>query len=363
MMNFSRAGKLQSVALGLMFASASLTYAQNTTENRTTTNQTTTNQTTTNQTTSRTGTNTQTVSSGQKMKLKGIVTKRTPDSFTVRDESGVETVVSLNDQTSVKTKGGFLRSGKNYGQTVILRGLNLEIEGRGDSSGGLSAEKIRFNDSDLRVARSLEVRVDPVENRVGTAENRIGEVETNAQRLSGQLDELAAVSNAAKGGAVAAQAAADAAMAGVNTTNERISAIDDYAPQQSVTVNFKVGSAKLLPEATTKLDEIALQALSAKGYVLEVGGFASADGSTELNRRLSERRADAVIRYLVENHKIPLRRIITPFGYGEAQSVADNTTREGREQNRRVEVKVLVSRGLIQAAPTMTPASTSSVTP
>src|ERR671926_510763 len=98
--------------------------------------------------------------------------------------------------------------------------------------------------------------------------------------------------------------------------------------------------------------------MNAKGYVLEVSGYADSRGSVNLNRQLSQRRADAVIRYLVENHNIPLRRIVTPYGYGESNAVADNATREGREQNRRVEVKVLVSRGLIQGAPQMTrPAS------
>jgi outer membrane protein OmpA-like peptidoglycan-associated protein len=94
------------------------------------------------------------------------------------------------------------------------------------------------------------------------------------------------------------------------------------------------------------LDEIAEQAKTERGFVIEVSGFASADGSEALNRRLSQSRADAVVRYLAENHMIPLRRIITPFGYGESQPVAENTTREGREQNRRVEVKILVNRGL-----------------
>jgi outer membrane protein OmpA-like peptidoglycan-associated protein len=69
-----------------------------------------------------------------------------------------------------------------------------------------------------------------------------------------------------------------------------------------------------------------------------------------------------VIRYLVEQHNIPLRRIITPYGYGELQPVAENTSRSGREQNRRVEVKVLVNRGLIQSAPNMARESVSSVT-
>jgi outer membrane protein OmpA-like peptidoglycan-associated protein len=298
--------------------------------------------------------NVRTVSDGQKMKVTGVVTRRDADTFTVRDMNGVDTVVRLTDTTSVKTKGGFLRSGTNYGTTSILRGLNVEVEGRGDASGQLVADKIRFNDSDLRVARSIESRVDPVENRVGSAENRIGEVEQNAQRLSGQLDELAAVSNAARGGARAAQETADAALVGVNAANERISALDDYVPQESQSVLFRKGSAALSKDAKAQLDEIATKALNAKGYVLEVSGFASAEGGTELNRRLSQQRADAVIRYLVENHNLPLRRIVTPYGYGEAQPVADNKTRDGRAENRRVEVKILVNRGLTQGAPAMT---------
>lgn len=284
------------------------------------------------------------------MKLKGVVVRRDADTFVVRDINGVDTTVRLDDRTSVKTKGGFLRSGTNYGLTNILRGLNLEVEGRGDSSGNLLAEKVRFNESDLRVARAVDSRAAPLETKVS-------EVEQNAQRLSGQLDELAAVANTAKGGARAAQETADAAVSGVNLTNERISALDDYTPQSVLAVNFRTGSSVLSPDSKTKLDELATKAMNAKGYVLEVTGFADATGSIERNRALSQRRADAVIRYLVENHRIPLRRIITPYGFGETNPVAENNTRDGRAQNRRVEVKLLVNKGLLQQAPTMTTSS------
>jgi outer membrane protein OmpA-like peptidoglycan-associated protein len=296
-----------------------------------------------------------TVASGQKMKIKGVVTRRDADTFTVRDLNGVDTVVRLDDRTSVKTKGGFLRGGTNYATTNILRGLNLEVEGRGNGSGELAAEKIRFNESDLRVARAVESRAAPLEDRASNTESKLSEVEANAQRMSGQIEELAAVSNAARGGAKAAQATADAAVAGVNATNERISALDDYEPQTVTAVNFRTGSSILRPDEKTKLDEIATKALNAKGYVLEVSGFADATGSIARNRALSQRRADAVIRYLVENHSIPLRRIVTPYGYGELNPVAENTSREGRAQNRRVEVKLLVNKGLTAAAPTMNP--------
>src|SRR5438045_7638124 len=88
------------------------------------------------------------VSSGEKMKLKGVVVRRDADTFTVRDINGVDTVVRLTDRTSVKSNAAsFLSRGTNYGQTNILRGLNLEVDGRGGSNGELNAGKIRFNES------------------------------------------------------------------------------------------------------------------------------------------------------------------------------------------------------------------------
>ncbi|HAF23133.1 MAG TPA: hypothetical protein DCK93_09540 [Blastocatellia bacterium] len=309
------------------------------------------------QTTTTRSASSRSVASGEKMKIKGVVTRRDADTFIIRDSNGVDTTVRLDDRTSVKANGGFLRSGSNYAQTQILRGLNLEVEGRGNASGDLVAEKIRFAESDLRVARAVESRAAPLEDRATNTESKLTQVEQNAQRLSGQMDELSAVANTAKGGAKAAQETADAAVSGVNTTNDRISALDDYVPQTVLAVNFKVGSAVLSPDSKTKLDEVATKALNAKGYVVEVSGFADATGSVERNRALSQRRADAVIRYLVENHNIPLRRIVTPYGYGESHPVADNTSRTGRAENRRVEVKLLVNKGLMQKAPTMTTSS------
>jgi outer membrane protein OmpA-like peptidoglycan-associated protein len=298
--------------------------------------------------------------SGQKMKIKGVVTRRDGDTFVIQDTGGAETSVRLTSQTSVKTKGGFLRGGNNYAQTNILRGLNLEVEGRRDSSGELIAEKARFNESDMRVARAVESRAAPLEERATNTETHIAQVEQNAQRLSGQLEELAAVANAANGGAKAAQETADAAVGGVNETNDRISALDDYVPQTTTAVNFKVNSAVLTADAKAKLDDLATKALSTKGYVIEIAGFTDSTGGVGKNRLLSQRRADSVIRYLVENHQIPLRRIVTPYGYGKTNPIADNSTREGREQNRRVEVKLLVNKGLTQPAPTMNKPSTSS---
>jgi len=286
------------------------------------------------------------VAAGQKAKLKGAVVRRDSDSIVVQDAAGAQTTVVLNDRTSVKTKGGMFGGGSKLALTSITRGLNVEIEGRGDSSGNLVADKIRFTDADLRTARTLEANIVPVEGRVGSAENRLGEAEQNAQRMSGQVDELAAVSNAARGGAAAAQDSADRAVEGVRVANDRISSLDDYTPEQSIQINFKLRSAVLTPDARTSLDQVAGFAKNAKGFLIEVTGFAYESKNKNTNQQLSQQRAESVVRYLVENHNIPLRRILTPFGYGATNPVADNKTREGRIENRRAEVRLLVNRGV-----------------
>ncbi|HMJ07827.1 MAG TPA: OmpA family protein [Pyrinomonadaceae bacterium] len=282
------------------------------------------------------------LANGQKYKIKGVVVAKDDDStFVVRDTTGVDTRVVVAPNASVKSNGGFFGGGTRYTGTAIVRGLNLQVEGIGDGSGSLAANKVRFDKDNLEVAQSIDARVSPTEERLTVAEQ-------NAQRVSGQIDELMAISNAARGGARAAQDTADAAVAGVNATNERISAMDDYVVQSTATVNFRVNSAILSPEAKASLDEVATAATTLKGYQIEVTGFASSDGSTSRNKTLSQRRAQAVIDYMIETHNVPLRRIGQSFGFGELQAVADNTTREGREQNRRVEVKLLVSRGINQ---------------
>jgi outer membrane protein OmpA-like peptidoglycan-associated protein len=310
------------------------------------------------------------------MEFEGVVVRRDADSITVRDDKGQEVKVVLDNATEVKErKSNPFRGGRNYATTQLLRGLPIEVEGRGDQSGSVTATKIKIKNDDLRVATSIESRVTPVEGRLTESEGRLTQAEANAQRLSGQVEELNSISNAARGGARAAQETADTAVTkadaaasraevanqGVTRTNERIttlvSALDDYDVKSSTMVNFKVGSAVLSKEAQAQLDQLAENAKTDKGFVIEITGFASADGNEAYNRRLSQRRADAVVQYLAENHNIPLRRLVTPFGYGEKMPVADNTTKAGRQQNRRVEVKILTNRGLTQTAAADKPTS------
>jgi len=291
---------------------------------------------------------------GQKYEIDGNVVARDADTVTLLTNDNQTVVVGLNDQTEVKErKRNPFRGAKKYAITNLLPGLEVEIKGRADNSGRIMADEIKLTQDDLRTAMAIETRVNPVERN-------LAETQQNAERMSGQINELNALSNAARGGAVAAQETADKAMGaagraqssadeantGVRTANERIGSLDNFDIKHSAVVNFKVNSFRLSPEAKQHLDEIAQQAANEKGYMIEVVGFASADGGTLYNRRLSQNRADAVVRYLAEEHNVPLRRIVTPFGFGELQPVADNTTREGRQQNRRVEVRVMINRGI-----------------
>lgn len=287
------------------------------------------------------------VAAGAKMQVKGMIVKRDQANLIIRDQAGSDLTVRLASNAKIEEKkSNPFRGAKRYSEAQLTRGLYVEVEGRGDSAGALVADKIKFSDDDFKVAHAVDSTVVPVENRLGEAEERVARTEQNAQRLSGQIEELSQVANLAKGGAAAAQETADVAVDGVNRTNDRISSLDDFEVKKSETINFKVGSAVLNADAKTMLDQIATEAKSEKGFVIEVRGFASADGAENSNRVLSQHRAEAVMRYLAENHNIPLRRIVLPYGYGEAMPIADNSSRDGRKQNRRAEVSILVSKGL-----------------
>ena len=280
-------------------------------------------------------TNIRSVPSGSKMKFRGVVIERNGDMFTIRDRSRADYQVLITDNTSIKTHGGFLRGGKKYPVTDILRGLIVELEGRGDNQGTLVAEKIRFNESDMRAAITSDTRVSPVE--------------ANQERMAGQMDELYAV---------AAEARAE-----VKAVNERVSSLDDYDVQETVAVTFRVNSAVLSPEAKQQLDDLAAKTQAAKAFMIEVAGHTDSTGSDAKNFRLSQQRAEAVVQYLAVQHKIPLRRFVTPMGYGKTESVAENTTAAGRQQNRRVEVKMIINRGMNQSGTTPATPATSSARP
>ena len=295
------------------------------------------------------------IAGGKKAKATGIVINRNGDTFTIRDSRGEETTVVITDKTKIRlVRKGFFRADRSSNATEILRGLRLEAEGGTNSDGHIVAKHIRFDEEDLRTAQALDSRVDPVETLANStqalAENnqqRIGEAEQNAQRLSGQVDEVSSVANAATSAAKNAQSTADQAEADATTANARINVLDDYEVLAKIAVHFKNGSARLSPAAEAEIDAVAdVVSENLNGWIVAVEGYADSTGREARNRSLSERRAKAVIDYLVTKHGLPPYRVVQPFGYGSANPVATENTRLGRALDRRAEITVLVNKGI-----------------
>ncbi len=289
------------------------------------------------------------VPQGQKQKIQGVVSLRNNDAFKVRDPGGAETTVLLTAGTDVTSHSRGLRGKKDYPVTYIMRGLRLQAQGVGDAQGNLVAEWVRFDEQDLRAAQALEQTDELAQENLARAR----EAEENARIMAAQIAENTALANDARARADRAQAQADAAFKSAAMANNRINGLDDYDTIRTIPVLFRVNSSVLNPAAKQTIDEAAAWAKAerakgnANGWLYQVVGFADTSGKTAKNRALSERRAKAVIQYLVHAHSMDLRRLIQPFGFGEeGRTAADNKTAAGRAKNRRVEIIVLQNKGI-----------------
>ncbi len=295
------------------------------------------------------------VPQGQKLKVQGVVSIRSGDSFKVRDPAGAETSVLMTPATKVSSHNRGLKGKKDYPVTYIMRGLRLQAQGTGDADGNLVAEWVRFDEQDLRSAQALEQTDELAEDnkaRLAAAEQAAREAEQNARVMAGQIAENTALATAAAAKAQAAQNQADTAFKAAALANNRINGLDDYETIRTIPVLFKVNSSIIDATAKQTIDDAAAWAKGEKakgntnGWLVEVVGFADKSGNTARNRSLSERRSKAVIQYLVGVHGLDLRRLVQPFGYGDSKPVADNKTAAGRAKNRRVEIRILQNKGI-----------------
>jgi outer membrane protein OmpA-like peptidoglycan-associated protein len=199
--------------------------------------------------------------------------------------------------------------------------------------------------------------VAPVEGRVSVNEKKtadhasaIGELEnglsrTDEKAMDADRKAVAAGQDAAKANQAAADAAQRADQArqvadnGMTRIGEVVENFDNYKLVTTEKVLFPFGKSILTKEAKAQLDAAVGNITTAKNYVLEVQGFTDKTGSANGNIVLSQKRADEVVRYLTTQHQVPLRKIHV-LGLGADEPTADNKTRDGRKQNRRVEMKV-----------------------
>jgi OOP family OmpA-OmpF porin len=203
----------------------------------------------------------------------------------------------------------------------------------------------------------VKQQVDPVSGRVDELteiakrnENSIKDVDSRAQTgiqsVQAKANEVDQKAMTADQKAVEAQQMAKNAegkITGVETElNQKISNIDSYKPVESSNVNFETNQSDLTEAAKASLDQIAVKLKGTKGYVLEIQGFTDDRGNKSYNLALSQKRSENVVRYLAEQHQIPLFRMFI-LGLGDAKEVESNKTKSGRAANRRVEITLLRS--------------------
>ncbi|MEO5924303.1 MAG: OmpA family protein [Bryobacteraceae bacterium] len=212
--------------------------------------------------------------------------------------------------------------GKNADQDKMLTAQGQELDQLQTS---LSRTNERVADADGKAVAA------------GTAAQRAAEAASGAQRTAD------GATTAAAGALTAANTGRDQAIARANEVEKTLSAkVDATVTMKKAveeTVLFSVNQSNLTKDAKASLDSFAEKAKGKDRFVIEVQGFTDKTGSVEANTALSQRRAEVVARYLVNEHNIPLH-MVTMMGSGYTDPVADDKTRDGRKQNRRVEVRM-----------------------
>ena len=234
-------------------------------------------------------------------KVEGIISARSDGRMQVTTADGNNTAIAIAEYTKIKSSGGFLGLDRDkLPANSLLNGLPVEVDTL-QWDGGLVANEVNLKSKDLRTASMIHTGTD--------------------QRF-------------------AQQTAATEALRG------RVGDIDQYNIKGTTNVNFDTGKAVLTEQAKADLCAAATQAESMDNALLLVVGYTDSTGSQELNQVLSEKRAGRVVNHLQQACGWKPYRMLTPTGMAEADPAADNTTPEGKAQNRRVAVNIMVSKGL-----------------
>lgn len=232
--------------------------------------------------------------------IKGVISARSGDKMKVTAADGTSTLIFVNEATKIKASSGLFGGRGNLGATSLLNGIPVTVKTMHAGS-VLLASEVKFKNNDFKTANMI---------RNGTAQG------------------------------FAEQTAATQALRG------RMGDIDKYNIKSTTNVYFDTGKAALSPQSKAELCSAAGTAEGMDNALMLVVGYTDSVGSEEYNQMLSERRAAGVINYLQQVCRWKPYRMLTPTGMAEADPLADNNTEEGKAQNRRVSVNVLVSKGL-----------------
>jgi OmpA-OmpF porin, OOP family len=282
-------------------------------------------------------------SAGQNVKVKGMISGRTGETLILNTSDGNVTVV-MDDSTKVQQPKGLGARKKQVSAAVLIPGLKVSVDGTGDST-KVTAKTITFDASDLQTAQMIQAGLHPTAEQVAANQQNIAtntaDISTNQQNIGANQQATAAnAQNIATNKADIQKNIDD-----IEANTKRFSELGDYELKGQGTINFKTGSAKIAPEDQARLADLAQKAKDQTGYIIQVQGYADSTGNAAMNTQLSQERAQAVIDYLVQ-HGIPIRHITAPGAYGETDPKASNETASGRSENRRVDVKVLINKGI-----------------
>lgn len=297
------------------------------------------------------------IASDQKAKVKGTIVSRNGDLVTVRDKkAGTKTVVDVTDNTAIERKHGkveFFRH-SDMDVTAMVPGLTIEAEGVGNAKGQLVAKKITFTPDEFAVEVAEEQQIQANQAAAAQAQNTANQGVHAAKVAQTSANNAQSSANAAQSSANNAQSTADAAGAGalmdadaISMVNQRVSDLDSYKTVAEAVIYFASDGSTLDDAAKADLATLAAYTNGGlEGYMVEIAGYASNTGSKQLDQKLSEERAANVAKYLRDNQNVPMRRILIPAGYGATHPTATNSDPQGRALNRRVDVKVIVNKGI-----------------
>jgi outer membrane protein OmpA-like peptidoglycan-associated protein len=233
--------------------------------------------------------------------IKGIISARSGDKMQVTTAEGTRVIIAFNQSTQIKASKRLLGVDRSkYAERALLNGLPVTVKTL-QSGDQLMASQINLRSNDLKTATMI---------RNGTAQG------------------------------FAEQSAATEALRG------RMGDIDEYNVKGTTNVNFDTGKALLSEQGKADLCATVSAAQGMKNALLLVVGYTDSTGSDEFNQQLSEKRASRVVNHIQQACGWKPYRMLTPTGMSESDPLASNDTPDGKAQNRRVAVNILVSKGL-----------------
>jgi len=283
------------------------------------------------------------VSNGEKIKSRGVITNRLGDTLTVKTADGPYTVL-LNSDTKVQRPAGVIGVRKTQvSSDVLIPGLRMSFEGVGDDQNRVVAKAITFESDDLALAEVIQAGLNPVAQQ--QAKN-IQNIEATQQRTAANEAAIAAHQREIDATKQRISANEQGIQEVAESTQKRFSDLATWYIKGEATVNFGVGDSALSEAAQKAITDFAQQARTYTGWVIEVRGYADSTGRLQDNQKLSKERAQAVVAYLLQDCHLEVKNVVAPGAMGEKNPAESNETEYGRAENRRVDLRLLVNKGV-----------------